>query len=230
MSGGTVLTDNSLYSRIDQGMHKVEKVFNLFAGIVVLALMLLAVTQVLSRKFFNAPVPGFIDWVEQFMAIFALIGIAYCHRIGGHIRMDIVIGQLKGRFLWLAEIISTLLMILITVALIFGSYYHFERSIKGDFWENISTLFSSGFSAFFVASSNDSTIDIALPLWPFKFLVPLSLSLLLIRLLLHLWGYTRAFINNENEPVGVPLPIDVATHAKMEAELMDGINDKNGAS
>ncbi len=228
MSGGTVKTDNSLLSRLDRGLHKVESLFNLIAGLVILTLMLLAVWQIFSRKFFNAPVPGFIDWVEQFMAIFALIGIAYCHRIGGHIRMDIVIGALKGRFLWAAEIISTLMMMLITLALIYGSYYHFQRSIKGDFIGNIKTLFSEGFTAFWRVSSNDSTIDLALPLWPFKFLVPFALSLLFIRLVLHLWGYSRAFINNEDEPVAVPLPIDVATHAKLEAEVMD--NHNNGAS
>ena len=52
--------------------------------------MLLAVAQILGRKLFNLPVTGFIDWVEQAMAIL-LLGIAYCQRLGGHIRMDIVI-------------------------------------------------------------------------------------------------------------------------------------------
>jgi TRAP-type mannitol/chloroaromatic compound transport system permease small subunit len=41
--------------------------------------------------------------------------------------------------------------------------------------------------------SRDSSIDIGLPLWPAKLVVPLAFTLLWLRLVLQLWGYGRAF-------------------------------------
>ena len=49
------------YIRFDGWLGHVETAFNLFAAFSILALMLLAVAQVLGRFFFNTPIPGFID-------------------------------------------------------------------------------------------------------------------------------------------------------------------------
>ena len=51
----------------------------------------------------------------------------------------------------------------------------------------------------------DSSIDISLPLWPAKLMVPLALSILALRLAIHLWGYGRAFIKGLDQPIAVPL-------------------------
>lgn len=197
-SASLIHEDTSFLSRLDRLLFKLEKGFTLAAGLVVLMLMLLAVTQIVGRKLFNLPIPGFIDWVEQFMSVFAFLGIAYCQRLGGHIRMDIVIGRFTGRRLWFVEIVSTLLMLIVITGLIYGTYLHFERA-----WVN-----------------GDSSIDIALPTWPAKLMVPLAFSVLWCRLLLQLWGYCRAFIENTDQPVAVPLIEDAAQQAKREAESL----------
>jgi len=194
-----IKTDQSALSKWDLRVHKIEKALNLLAGITILCLILVAVAQIFGRKFFNAPLPGFIDWVEQFMAVFALLGIAYCQRLGGHIRMDILVGHFRGRLLWITEIIGTLLMILVVSVLIYGSYFHFLRAFE----------------------HGDSSIDISLPLWPAKLLVPVALSLLLLRLLLQLWGFLRAFRHPHDVPVAVPLPVDAAEQALDEAHTVD---------
>ncbi len=201
-----VREDGSLLSRTDRSLHRLETGLTLVAGIVIFLLMLLAVGQILGRKLFNAPVPGFIDWVEQAMAVFAFLGIAYCQRVGGHIRMDILIGQLRRRWLWLAEIVSTLLMLFLTVVLTIGSWRHFQRAFD---WN--APMFS-----------RDSSIDIALPLWPAKLLVPLALGLLALRLLLQLWGYVRALREGTEEPIAVPMILSAAEEAALEAEHVQG--------
>jgi len=96
-SSSTVREDGSLLSRADQTFFKLESILNLAGGIVIFAVVLLAVANILGRKLFNIPVSGYIDWTEQSMAFFAFLGIAYCQRMGGHIRMDIFVGSLKGR-------------------------------------------------------------------------------------------------------------------------------------
>ncbi|MEL6643554.1 MAG: TRAP transporter small permease [Pseudomonadota bacterium] len=206
MPTSSVLTDDSALSRADRFWLRIEGFLNLISGVVIFALVILACYNVVGRKLFNAPVPGYVDWTEQFMATFAFLGLAFCQREGGHIRMDILVGQLRGRVLWAAEWLSVLFMLILTTALIYGAWFHFDRSFDLDapLW------------------SRDSSIDIALPLWPAKLLVPLSLAILWVRLCLQLWGYGRAFRQGGSHPVAVPLIEDAATQANKEAKTVEG--------
>ena len=77
MSGSaSVLKDDSLLSRIDQRLYKLETGLALLGGFTVLGLILLAVVSVAGRNFFSQPIPGYIDWIEQFMPLIAFMGIA----------------------------------------------------------------------------------------------------------------------------------------------------------
>jgi len=209
MSTSSVLTDTTQLSRLDRAVFRFESFLNLAAGVTIFALVGLAVVHVLSRKFLNAPVPGYVDWTEQFMAVFAFLGLAYCQREGGHIRMDILLSVLKGRRLWLAEFLSILFMLILTTALIYGTFYHFDRSFD---WN--APLFS-----------RDSSIDIALPLWPAKLIVTFSMALLWVRLVLQLWGYGRALRTGEATPVAVPLIETAAETANKEAHSVEGADE-----
>lgn len=208
-SSSTVMTDTSRLSRIDRVALAVEAHFNLAGGVVILLLVLMAVANVLGRKILNMPVYGYVDWTEQFLAIFAFLGLAYCQREGGHIRMDILVMRLRGRVLWAFEWLSALFMFLVTLGLIHGSWHHFLRSFDwgSPFW------------------STDSSIDIGLPTWPAKLLVPLALTLLAVRLAIQLWGYGRALRTGASSPVAVPLPEDAASVASREAETVSVARD-----
>ncbi len=199
----TIHEDDSLLSRIDRTVFTLESFLNLIGGLVIFAIVLLAVVNILGRTLFDLPVDGYIDWTEQAMAFFAFLGIAYCQRMGGHIRMDIVVGSLRGRVLWVFEFFSTLLMFVITTLLVHGSYGHFLRA-----WTN-----------------GDSSFDIELPTWPAKLVVPIALSVLSLRLLLQMWGYIRALKQGGDRPVAVPLIEDIATQAAHEARTVSGANN-----
>ncbi|MEQ9239924.1 TRAP transporter small permease subunit [Roseovarius indicus] len=202
----TVLEDGSLLSRLDKQLVKLERVFALLSGLAVFSLMFLAAYSVGGRKFFGSPMAGYVDWIEMLMPLIAFMGIAYVQRDGGHIRMDIVIGQLKGRALWAAELLSVLLILLLIVGLIWGSWAHFDRSF--DFSRPL--------------WSRDSTIDIGLPVWPSKILVPVAFSVLCLRLLIQIWAYGRAFVLGLERPVAVPLIQSVAEQAASEADQLEG--------
>lgn len=201
MSGSaTVLEDGSTLSRLDRLFFRFESIINLFGGIAIFLLVLLATVNVLGRWLFSLPVVGYVDWVEQAMAFIAFLGIAYTKRVGGHIRMDIVVGHLHGRFLWFTEFVSTLLILLVTLILIWGSYLHFWRAYD----------------------IGDSSLDIHLPTWPAKLVVPFALCVLALRLLLQLWGYARAIRDGGDQPVAVPLIESAADVAAKEAESVMG--------
>ena len=195
-----VLEDQSALSRADRLLFRLEAALNLTGGIAIFLLVGLATANVLGRWLFDLPVTGYVDWVEQAMAFIALLGIAYTQRLGGHIRMDIVVGRLRGRLVWLAELVSVVLMLLVTLVLIYGSYRHFWRAYD----------------------IGDSSLDINLPTWPAKLVVPFALTVLALRLMLQLWGYGRALCRNDPAPVAVPLVESAAEAAALEARAVLG--------
>ncbi len=207
---GPVLEDNTLLSKLDRQLFRLESFLALVGGIAVFSLMLLAVVSVGGRHFFNRPLSGYVDWIEQAMPLIAFVGISYTQRLGGHIRMDILVGRLRGRLLWSAEFLSTLIMLVLMLLLVWGTYSHFLRSFDfgSPMW------------------SRDSSLDIGLPLWPVKLLVPVSFSVLALRLFLQLWGYGRAVVSGTRSPVAVPLMEDAATAAANEAATVSGFDDE----
>ncbi len=207
MAGASaVLSDDSLISRLDHSLLRIERVFVLVAGVFAFTLMFLAVISVTGRNLFNEPLRGYVDWIETLMPLIAILGVSYVQREGGHIRMDILIGQLKGRPLWLAEFITTFAIFLVIVALVYGSWAHFDRSfdMAKPLW------------------SRDSTIDIGLPLWPAKLVVPVAFFVMSIRLLIQMIGFGRAFVLGLESPAAVPLVQSVAEQAAQEAEHISG--------
>ena len=202
----TVLTDDSRLGRLDRGLLRLERALALLSGLAVFSLMILAVVSVGGRNFFNSPLPGYVDWIEQAMPLIAFMGVSYTQRQGGHIRMDILVGQLRGRVLWAAELVTTGLVLLLMLFLVWGSWQHFARSFDfaAPMW------------------SRDSSMDIGLPLWPAKLLAPIAFSVLCLRLGLQVWGYGRALATGARRPVAVPLIADAATQAAQEAERVSG--------
>ena len=210
MAGSSaVLGDTSTLSRLDRGLLKLETVFAFLSGLGAFALMVLAVVSVSGRNFFNEPLRGYVDWIETAMPLIAILGISYVQRQGGHIRMAIVVGKLKGRALWAAEWLTTFGILVLIVALVWGSWAHFDRSfdMTRPMW------------------SRDSTIDIGLPLWPAKLIVPVAFTVMSLRLALQLWGYTRALVLGLAHPVAVPLVQSVAEQAAEEAAHIRGHDD-----
>ncbi len=206
MAGSSsVLEDSSLLSRVDRKLVPLERLMALVSGLAVFSLMFLAAYSVTGRKFFNAPLSGYVDYIEAAMPLIAFMGVSYVQRMGGHIRMDIAIGALKGRALWLFELLSILLIMVLIIGLIWGSWAHFDRSfdMTKPLW------------------SRDSSIDIGLPIWPSKLVVPVAFSVLLLRLILQAWGFARAFWLNLERPVAVPLILSAAEQAMAEAEQLE---------
>ena len=201
-----VLSDDSTLSRFDHGLLRLEKGFALLSGLAVFSLMVLAVVSVSGRNALNSPLPGYVDWIEQAMPLIAFMGISYVMREGAHIRMDIVVGQLRGRPLFAVELITTLAVLALMVLLTWGAWAHFQRSFDfaAPMW------------------SRDSSMDIALPIWPAKLMAPLAFGVLCIRLMLQVWAYGRAI--KTGHPIAVPLIPDAAEQARMEA---DQLKDQN---
>ncbi len=186
----------SLLTRPDRWLSAVENLFSLIAAGFIVFLMFFGVAQVVSRKIFNYPLWGYIDIVEITMATFVFLGIAYCQRMGGHVRMELLVRNLRGRVLWVFEAVGVLVAIAIMCILAWYAAEHFLRAYE----------------------LGDSTIDREIILWPSKLLVPVAFSLLILRLMLQLAGYGRLVLRPDAEPVAVPMIEQVEEVAKHEME------------
>ena len=184
----------------DRWLGRVEDILDLVAAFFIVFLMMFAVTQVISRKLFNYPLWGYIDIVEIVMVTFAFLGISYCQRLGGHIRMELVVRRLRGRALWLFEILGIVVALGIILVLLWYGFTHFLRAYQ----------------------LGDSTIDREIILWPAKLVIPIAFAVLTVRLLIQLLAYTRLALHPEAEPVAIPVIEKFDEMAKHEIESAIG--------
>ncbi len=195
-----IQANRGLLGMLDRGLMPLEDTANLLAAFAIMALMVLGVLQILLRTVFNTPIDGYIDLVELSMASMAFLGAAYTQRLGSHIRMDMLVGRLSGRGLWLIEAFGAAVAMFIIGVLIHYSYGHFLRAY----------------------SFGDTTIDAEYPVWPSKLLVPIAFSIWWLRLALQFFGAMRLVINPTAEPIAVVVSKDVAEQAQDEIHEVMG--------
>ncbi|MCX7361287.1 MAG: TRAP transporter small permease [Alphaproteobacteria bacterium] len=177
----------------DRGLSHVEDSLNLIAALAVFFLMFVGVAQIVGRTIFDFAIYGYIDWIEQASSLFAFLGIAYAQRLGSHIGMDLTMGW-RTSLRWKIELFGTVMAWGIIAILIYASFTNFLRAY----------------------SIGDSTMDIRLPTWPAKFMVPLALSVLLLRLSLQTCGYIRMIAHPDAVPIAVPKLITIETQVEDE--------------
>ncbi len=178
-----LLHTHRLY-KIHNTYGKAENTLNLMGGFVILAMVLMGGMQVLTRLFFNISIAGYIDIVEQMMIGFTFLGLAYCQRTDGHIRMDLVVNKTEGRLKYGMEMITMGFAGVCMVFIAIGAYKHFYRS------------FTNG----------DSSTDISIPLWYAKGFVVIMLITLVIRLCIQTTAYGRLLHNPQAQPIALPVP------------------------
>ena len=182
--------------RADRLLAPVEFACTLIGGAMVFGLMILGMIQIVLRNLFGAPIFGYIDIVEFGMIGFAIFGIAWLQRMGGHVRMELILGRLRGRAMWLAETLGVIAGMVVVAILIPYSYQHFSRA-----WE-----------------LGDSTIDIELVTWPGKLAVPIFLGLLFLRFGIQFFAFLRLLVDPALAPVGAPHIKTVEEQARDEIE------------
>ena len=192
---------------VDRWLGRLENLFNDIGGVFIFALMWLTMAEVLGRRLLNSPVPGAIDYIEVGMAAFAFMGAAYCQRLGGHVRMDLLVNNLKARFLWAVEALAVLVAVVYIGIIVWAS--------AQDAWRSYDL--------------GDETLDAHLAVWPSKLIVPIAMALLELRLLVNLWGYLRLLVLPDAEPWAIPKVMHVEDVAQEQArEVLGKIDGPSG--
>jgi C4-dicarboxylate transporter, DctQ subunit len=189
----------SLLRNVDRVLAAIEDSANLIAAAAIFFLMFVGVVQIVGRTVFDFAIYGYIDWIEQASSLFAFLGIAYAQRLGSHIGMDLTMGWPR-HLRWRVELLAVAVAIIVITVLIDASFANFRRAY----------------------TIGDSTMDIRLPTWPAKLMIPLALSLLWLRLALQIAGYIRMVRYPDAEPIAVP------RLATIEGQVKDEIAEALG--
>ena len=190
---GDTSTDARVLRQADRSLSFAEDTLNLIAALAVFFLMFVGVAQIVGRTMFGFAIHGYIDWIEQSSSLFAFLGIAYAQRLGSHIGMDLTTGWSTASR-WKVELFAVVVAIAIVTVLIYASFTNFLRAY----------------------SIGDSTMDIRIPTWPAKLMIPLALSVLWFRLGLQICDYARMIAHPDAEPIAVPKLITLETQVKDE--------------
>jgi len=195
-----------LLSNLHRVWSKVEDVCAGVAALLIAVAMALTVAEVLSRRLLNAPLPGIIDSFNLGMAGIAFLGASQCQRLGGHVRMEMVVRRLSGRALWCVESITALLALGFICAVGVASAEGVVRAYR----------------------VGDATMDLMLPVWPAKALITLALMVLAVRLALQFFDSLRLTITPEAEPVAALRVATVEEIAREEIEEVIGTVEPDG--
>ncbi|WP_395709653.1 TRAP transporter small permease subunit [Reyranella sp.] len=196
--GGPAQSSPLFLRRADAALSRLEDGSNLVAALAIFFLMFVGVAQIIGRTLFDFAIYGYIDWIEQASSLFAFLGIAYAQRLGSHIGMDLTMSW-RPAARWRIELFGVVMAMIIITLLVYASFTNFLRA-----WQ-----------------IGDSTMDIRLPTWPAKLMVPLALAMLWLRLALQICGYVRMIAHPKAEPVAVPKLITLET--QVQDEIADAL-------
>jgi TRAP-type C4-dicarboxylate transport system permease small subunit len=124
-------------------------------------LMLITTGDVVSRGFFNKPIPGTLELSEYMLSIIILLGAAYTQQVKGHVGVDFLTKRFSTRTQGVLEILTTLASMFIITIMV---------------WQG------------FVEGIHEKTVSdmLRVPQWPFRLLVAVGGFLLLLELLIDL--------------------------------------------
>ena len=145
----------------------------LLAAFVLLALILMSVSDAVGRYVFLAPLPGATEIAQQMMAYIVFLAYAYVLARGEHIRVTFFVDKLPRKLGIGTQILAGLLGLFFSVLIFWGSLQQF--------W-----------SAYELQEIMLSLIK--LPWWPAKLGMPIGFFLLAIEFLVYLVSRVRELV------------------------------------
>jgi C4-dicarboxylate transporter DctQ subunit len=159
-----VMDQFRVFHWLDKGDAFIDTALNIIGVIFILILMLFTASEIIARYLFNTPIPGHVEDVELIMAAIVFLGIGYTQRVGAHIRMDMVIARIRGRFYHISEALSLLLgLIGYGIIFVFSLKFTIDAYQLGDVTEYLYT-----------------------PTWPSKLCVPVGCFFLCTRFIIQI--------------------------------------------
>jgi TRAP-type transport system small permease protein len=99
------------------------------AASALLLMMFLIAIDVVSRFFFNKPIPGAYELTEYMMAVVVPLGIAYCAERKQHVGVDIIVEKFSIKNQKMVEIVTESITVLVMGILVWQNWLNFFETI-----------------------------------------------------------------------------------------------------
>ena len=173
--------NKSLPQRVDKGLTRFEKGLNFLSGVALILTMLLITIDAVARTFFNHPITGVGEIVEEYLlALIVFLSMSFTYTLGGHVKVDI-----------LSRLIPDRIMAKVNILLNFLGFVMFA----------LLTYAGIGQAIHAAVIRQLSTSPLAFPLAPIFFCVPLGFGCLTLRLLQSLLESVGLIKRSEHEQV-----------------------------
>lgn len=153
-------------SRIGKVQAWIERLSATIAATIILAMMLLTVSDVVGRFFFNKPIVGTIEIAEFMLVAIAFLSVSYVQFLRAHIIMDVATSWLPRRTQVGLDIFGHIVCLLIYSIIT---------------WKSAMLAHYSWFVHDFTFGA------VELPTWPAMGIIPLGMGLLCLRLISDIW-------------------------------------------
>jgi TRAP-type C4-dicarboxylate transport system permease small subunit len=98
------------FGPVGRALLAVSKAAAIAGGLVFVALVLMSIVSIVGRKLFSMPVPGDVELLQVCSAFAAATFFAYCHLVGGDVKVDFFTHNLRAGKVHLMDAAGSLLV------------------------------------------------------------------------------------------------------------------------
>ncbi|MFH1646717.1 MAG: TRAP transporter small permease [Chloroflexota bacterium] len=103
------------FRRAERVIDVASESFSVVAVIVLIFMMMMTVSDVVLRYFFNRPIMASAELTEYMMVIVGFLGIAWCATKGTHIKVELIVGKWSPKAQVIMNIINAVCVIAVCV-------------------------------------------------------------------------------------------------------------------
>ncbi|MFC1916427.1 TRAP transporter small permease subunit [Chloroflexota bacterium] len=165
------MTEEQVSQNIFTKVISVISKYLFYVGVVAIAVSgLMTGVDVFARYLFSSPLPGVYQLQEIMLVAIVALPLAYNMQKKAHIRVDILLGRMRGKSRPAFELMTMILAcILFAVATWTTGGYAWQSFVTQDYYLG----------------------PVHYPFWPAKTMIPLGCALLCLRLLIDIGDYGR---------------------------------------
>lgn len=162
----------SVLNKVYSGYTAAERYFNTSAAILIVALMLMVVSDVIGRYVFNNPLTGTLEVTELFVVGIVYAALAYTQFLKAHISVDLLVIHYGPGKRLTAETITLLILLAFFALLVWQG-----SRMAWDSWQ-----------------IREISVGPPIPIYPGKVIVPIGSFLICIRLIIQIAENLKALL------------------------------------
>jgi TRAP-type C4-dicarboxylate transport system permease small subunit len=165
--GGEIVTDNRIYLLVDRIIKGLTTAVTALTGVLLVAMMVLTVSDVARRELNNRSITGALEWTEIMLVAIAFGGVAAAEASRVHVRTDVLMSAIPAKFSHYLRLLGMALTLLVVG---FLAYLTAELALD---------------------SFNRGEVRMGLarvPVWPARVAIALGFGVFFLRLLVDTFG------------------------------------------